>query len=274
MTVASGAVLNLTGGADKCFEAYALAGLINAGTVNWTGGRLFATNSGPISAEAQIDNQAGGVFNVACDANVGEVSVDAYFRLNNAGLFRKSGTAGTNVLSMCFFSNSGTAEVQSGTVSFGFGYTQGAGITKLTGGRLACGYPIYLNGGVLSGVGQVNGPIVNSAEVKPGASPGAITINGSYTQTATGRLTIEIGGPSPGSQHDRLVVSGPATLAGTLQLSLTNGFAPKEGDSFNVLSYGSRSGAFSTSNAGLLGLTESYTPTSLLLIAGSNATGC
>ena len=56
-----------------------------------------------------------------------------------------------------------------------------------------------------------------------------------------------------------------------LQVSFANGFAPKPGDFFNVLSCASRSGAFSARNAGLLGLTESYTPTGLLLIAGSNA---
>ena len=113
--------------------------------------------------------------------------------------------------------------------------------------------------------------MVQQSETNPGASPGTTTSVGNYTQTAVGTLTIEIGGLSPGSQHDQLVVNGPATLDGGLQVSFTNGFAPKPGDFFNVLSYASRSGAFSASNAGLLGLTESYTPTGLLLIAGSNA---
>src|SRR5439155_10046003 len=58
---------------------------------------------------------------------------------------------------------------------------------------------------------------------------------------------------------------------GALQVSLTNGFVPKPGNFFNVLSCASRSGAFAASNAGLLGLTEYYTPTGLMLIAGSNA---
>jgi len=46
---------------------------------------------------------------------------------------------------------------------------------------------------------------------------------------------------------------------------------PFSGDFFNILSYASRSGGFSVSSAGALGLTESYTPASLVLIAGSNA---
>lgn len=76
---------------------------------------------------------------------------------------------------------------------------------------------------------------------------------------------------SPGSQHDQLVVNGPVTLDGALQVSFTNGFAAGSGDFFNVLSYGSRAGGFASSSAGALGLTESCTPTGLVLIAGSNA---
>ncbi|MCU0783531.1 MAG: hypothetical protein MUF81_05685 [Verrucomicrobia bacterium] len=43
------------------------------------------------------------------------------------------------------------------------------------------------------------------------------------------------------------------------------------GDFFNILSYASRSVGFASSSASALGLTESYMPASLLLIAGSNA---
>jgi hypothetical protein len=39
---------------------------------------------------------------------------------------------------------------------------------------------------------------------------------------------------SPGSQHDQLVVSGPATLDGALQVWFTNGFAPQLGDFLNT----------------------------------------
>ena len=60
-------------------------------------------------------------------------------------------------------------------------------------------------------------------------------------------------------------------MDGALQVSFTNGFVAGSGDFFNILSYASRSGGFASSSAGALGLTESYTPTSLLLIAGSNA---
>jgi hypothetical protein len=72
-------------------------------------------------------------------------------------------------------------------------------------------------------------------------------------------------------QSEKLVVAGPVALDGALQVSFTNGFVAGSGDFFNVLSYASRSGQFASSSAVALGLTESYTPTSLLLIAGTNA---
>jgi hypothetical protein len=84
-------------------------------------------------------------------------------------------------------------------------------------------------------------------------------------------LAFVLSGTAFGIQYGHLAVAGPATLDGALQVSFTNGFAPQPGDFFNVLTCAARSGAFAASNAGLLGLTEFYTPTGLLLIAGSNA---
>ncbi len=49
------------------------------------------------------------------------------------------------------------------------------------------------------------------------------------------------------------------------------GFVPAIGNFFNVLSYTSRSGTFTSSTASALNLTESYAATNLLLIAGTNA---
>jgi outer membrane autotransporter protein len=115
--------------------------------------------------------------------------------------------------------------------------------------------------------------IVNGAIVSPGSSPGTLTINGNYTQTAAGVLQMELGGLTPGSGFDRLVVNGHATLAGTLNVTLVNGFTPSVGDTFSLLSYTSRSGSFSTINLPALpkplALTAEYTPAALTLLTGS-----
>ena len=73
------------------------------------------------------------------------------------------------------------------------------------------------NAGFFQGAGVVAGNVVNSGIVAPGASVGRLTINGNYTQNPSGTLRIEVAGLAP-SQHDVLVVSGQASLAGGLQL--------------------------------------------------------
>ncbi len=52
-----------------------------------------------------------------------------------------------------------------------------------------------------------------------------------------------------GTEFDRLAISGTATLSGALNISLINGFTPNPGDSFQIMTFGSRSGTFTTINA-------------------------
>jgi hypothetical protein len=52
-------------------------------------------------------------------------------------------------------------------------------------------------------------------------------------------LYMEIGGTTPGSDYDRLSVAGSATLDGTLDVSLINGFMPTAGQPFTILAAGS-----------------------------------
>lgn len=56
--------------------------------------------------------------------------------------------------------------------------------------------------------------LVNEGTISPGLSPGTLTINGSYEQTATGKLFMEIGPDA----SDQLLIGGSATLAGVINL--------------------------------------------------------
>jgi hypothetical protein len=53
-------------------------------------------------------------------------------------------------------------------------------------------------------------------------------------------------GDGPGAGYDQLVVSGSATLHGTLTVSLGTSFAPSSGDTFQILIFSSSVGAFAT----------------------------
>jgi outer membrane autotransporter protein len=103
-----------------------------------------------------------------------------------------------------------------------------------------------INAGFFQGTGVVNGNVFNSGIVSPGTSIGTLTINGNYTQSASGTLRIEVAGASPG-QYDVLVVNERASLAGRLQLLRIGGFRPRIGDQLAFLTAsGGVSGTFDT----------------------------
>ncbi|MEM7028213.1 MAG: Ig-like domain-containing protein [Chloroflexota bacterium] len=102
----------------------------------------------------------------------------------------------------------------------------------------------------LTGSGTIAANITNNGTVSPGTNDGAtLTISGSYTQTAQGRLAIEVTSLSSSVTVDQLVISGPATLAGTLDLSVLNNQAlPDVGDTFIAITFPTRTGTFDTIN--------------------------
>jgi hypothetical protein len=144
--------------------------------------------------------------------------------------------------------------LDSGTIGVGATLRIAAGGTvTLDGGNVVAatvdnslGGTFNFVGGRLS-TGVFVGSMVNqSGTLAPGNSPAVTTIMGDYTQLAAGTLEIEIGGTTPGSGHDRLVVSGAATLGGTLAVDLIGGFTPTLGDRFEVLAFASRTGDFTS----------------------------
>ncbi len=69
-------------------------------------------------------------------------------------------------------------------------------------------------------------------------------------------MNIDVGGTAAGA-FDTLAITGTAILAGTLNLSLINGFAPSAGNTFQIVSAASIAGTFDTilgadAGAGLL----------------------
>ena len=105
--------------------------------------------------------------------------------------------------------------------------------------------------GTLQGEGTLDvsaATFTNAGNVNPGASPGILSITGDYVQTSTGALNIEIGGLVAGTDFDQLAISGSATLAGTLNVSLINPFNPSQGNSFQIVNYASNSGTFDNTN--------------------------
>jgi hypothetical protein len=58
-------------------------------------------------------------------------------------------------------------------------------------------------------------------------------------------LQIELGGTTPGTDYDQLLVNGPVSLDGTLKVLLIDPYLPAAGDEFNILDWtGSPTGTF------------------------------
>jgi hypothetical protein len=158
--------------------------------------------------------------------------------------------------------NNGTVTVATGAnLGFLAGYTQKAGLTTVSGnvdiqkdGKKTTG---LLEGGKLAGNGTINGNLtVEKGIVKPGNSPGVLTIDGVYQQQPAGALDIEIDGsgfdPTTGIvDYSRLVVGDRASLDGLLEVTL--GFTPSPGDIFTILTAGGELDGFFANALPILG---------------------
>ncbi len=131
------------------------------------------------------------------------------------------------------------------------GSEQLAADVPLTDGKL-----LLQVGSTLVGSGDLALSLVNQGVVAPGASPGVLSVQ-SFSQTASGKLQVQIGGLTAGAGssnvldgYDQVNASGQATLAGTLSLDFINDFRPVVGQVFDVMKWSARSGSF-TSYTGL-----------------------
>jgi len=96
------------------------------------------------------------------------------------------------------------------------------------------GAPVVVSGEVY-GDGTFDTDVGNIGLLSPGGSPGQISVLGSYDQGPAGVLDLEIGGPVPVDEHDRVWISGNAAFDGTLNLIFVDLFAPKAGQTFELI---------------------------------------
>src|SRR5207253_639629 len=130
--------------------------------------------------------------------------------------------------------------------------------------------------GVIQGVGTVSAPVANGGHIAPGSPIGNLYLTGSLNMQDGAELDIDVGVTAAGTQYDQLAVSGAVTLAGTLNVSLSGGFYPANGNQFQVLTFASVTGDFATyaiasSPAGLK-LSHILNSKNLTLTAATSAT--
>jgi autotransporter-associated beta strand protein len=101
-------------------------------------------------------------------------------------------------------------------------------------GNNTFGGSLIINGGRVKATNLAGDLENNSGVFAPGASPAVASVHGNFSQT-NGVLEIELGGTAPGTDFDTLVVDGSASLGGTLDVKLINGYMPAVGQTFQLL---------------------------------------
>lgn len=126
--------------------------------------------------------------------------------------------------------------------------------------------------GATNGTLQVNGLVSPTSGTIAAGAGGTVTVNGAFSIDPTGTANVELGGTNPG-QFGQIKITGAATLAGTLNISLANGFQPASGDAFKIMTFASATGQFGTINGvsipNNLVLAPTYDTTDLTLVAGA-----
>jgi len=212
--------LNFTGGSKVLLDGGLVMGsaapFLNMGNFEWSSGVVSGalnnsgtiinsgTGTAPSLENAVLNNLSSGVIDLQGDGgfggNYGNFGVSASI-INNAGLLKKSAGSGVSTItSAVAFSNTGTVEVDSGTLEFDGGYNQTAGHLLLHGGAVATNGTLNIQEGTFEGSGFIIGNLS--------------LLNGSY-------LVLSIGGLT---QYDSINVTGAVSLGGELDLSFLNGF--------------------------------------------------
>ncbi|MBE7504149.1 MAG: Ig-like domain-containing protein [Verrucomicrobiales bacterium] len=167
---------------------------------------------------------------------------------DNAGLLRQVGTGNARFLNT--FTNRGVMEI-TGTLTVAGAFTQTVqGLTRLHGGTLSPAGSWRALAGEIHGPGQVGRGtsgdfyvITNVAHLRPGGPTGFGLLEFNATAAYLGsesRLTVRIGGTTPGTEHDQLRASHSLWLGGRLRLEFVAGFTPVIGQEFLIVSAGSR----------------------------------
>ncbi len=244
MTGTINSVIAGTGGVNKTD----LGTLVLGGANTYSGGTTVSSGVLQVSADANL-----GAISGALTLNGGTLRSGASFASTRAVTLGASGgtldtAANTLTLSGALAGTGALTKTGSGTLVLA-GTNTYTGATALSAGTLllqnsSVSATTIGTGATLAGTGTVRGNLVNNGRVSPGSSPGTITVNGNYTQSAGGTYAAEL---ASASSYDRLVVNGSAALNGTLSLTALNSYTPAAGQVHTLLTAtGGVTGTFAT----------------------------
>jgi T5SS/PEP-CTERM-associated repeat protein len=222
--------------------------------------------------EGSVIVEGGGFFGSESELDVGRTGNTGSLQINTGGRVG-SGLATIGLFGVGTVTVDGAGSIwSSGSIQVA---VNGIGMLSITNGGTVATTNNLLVGvlGEINGDGNIAGILENGGLVSPGVSPGALNIDGNYTQTNAGELLIEL---ASSSSYDQLLVTGTATLAGTLTVNLIDGFTPSIGQSFTILTADDVDGQFDTEpppTASNFGFDLIYNPQSVVLTVFSALPG-
>lgn len=203
-----------------------------------------------MSGTGSTDIAAGATFALISNSGV-PVNLNAR-TLNNAGDATWTGNGGLTFSNGAIFNNTGHFTALNNSTFINGGGAAPAfhnigDFTKTGGtGTTASNIPFTNTGTVTveSGTLSLPGGFINSAAINV-RKIATIIVNGAFTNAAAGAINLDLGGTAA-ADFASVMVTGAATLGGTLNVFLVDGFAPNVGNTFQVLTYTSRAGVFGT----------------------------
>jgi uncharacterized repeat protein (TIGR01451 family) len=236
-----------------------LAGSVTAQNFQQTGGSITGTGTFTVTNTFNDNsgslNGSGAVLDIAPGAvwNMDTIFIAAA-TVNNAGTMVWKGTHALDISQGATINNSGLFLIRNDLNVYIFGggaspVWNNTGIVRkeLSYGETGLGVGAFNNSGTVQ---TLAGHIKFATFTNDGTVDlisGYILTN-SFVQHPAGKVLIKIAGRRPQLDFGQVVVNGPATLAGTLTITMLNGFVPYLLDSFAACTYTSHTGTFSTIN--------------------------
>ncbi len=207
-------------------------------TTTWSGNTAANNNAIIFSGSGTINNT--GTWN---DANTFASYMQDFTgtnAFNNAGTFNKQANTTTTV--GVTLNNTGTVNVNAGTMTVTSALTNRGVIQVAAGATFLGSNATFVNAGALTGNGTVathaNGDILNQGgAINPGmAGIGHLSIGGTLVNAANGTLNFDLASLA---SFDTLAVSDNVKLSGGIGI-WNAGYTPMLGDSFSVMTFADR----------------------------------
>ncbi len=230
-----------------------------SGSTNITAGTLTAAAGAAIPDQSDVTVAANATFSIKGDetigslAGAGNVSIDTQRTLTSGGATTNTSFSG----SISGLAGSKFVKIGAGTLNACSNEQRGSASGNRRWGRwwrMERSRKMFKStaSAALRGSGSIQGAVTaaNNSTVSPGDALGVsgVLTFGSLNLGALATTSIELGGTTRGTQYDAVSVTNSAARAGTLSVSLVNGFAPAIGNSFDIFDWSSATGAFAAVN--------------------------